>query len=193
MSELIKRELLDCIDQRAEDLNFPDSFLVDDSLEPVNKRVFLAAFSLNESSGGWNITPRYEKVYGPGGRYYNDLQRKLYLRYGDDACKSYGPFQIMFPIYFELGFMYTVPEIAGKFDYQMPVVIKYFNKRIFNHADRGEPNFLGMAGDAYNSGNYRDNIVPREYISRLIRHYHLARQYMGIEIPHYDKPWPGNI
>jgi len=36
---------------------------------------------------------------------------------------------------------------------------------------RQKPTTLEQFADAYNSGNFRDNIVPEEYIKRFLRNY----------------------
>ncbi len=194
MTSLIRPDLVEIIKSNAHKLTFPQVFVVDDTLEPVDKQIFLAAFSLNESSGGYNKTPKYEKVYGPGGTYFKNsqLQRDLYEKYGEDSCKSYSSFQIMFLIYHELGFTNTDIDSANDDSFTIPVVIKFFNARIFKGGTHNFPNFLGMAGDAYNSGNFKDNNVPQDYLKKLVKHYHMAWD-SNLFIPTVDKnakkPW----
>jgi hypothetical protein len=167
MPSLIREDLVHTIEQNAGNLIFPNPFLVDAALTPVEPRVMLAAFSLNESSGGYNNKPRYEPAYGPGGKYYKGLQATLYDLYGKMASSSVSSFQLMYVIFREFGFAYS-PDQASNDKNAVPIVVKYFNNRIFKN---NEPNFLGMAGDAYNSGNWRDYIVPIDYMNRLLKNY----------------------
>jgi len=174
---------------------FPQVFLVDDTLEPVDPQVFLGAFSLNESSGGSNNKPKFEQAYGPGGKYCKGTQLNLCNQYGEAAACSYSSFQLMFVCFYEMGFTPT-PLQAGNDEYAMPAVIKFFNMRIFKERHLGIPNFLGLAGDAYNSGNYKDKNVPADYIKKLIKNYHLAFASGLFDItvdPNAPKPWEGNI
>jgi hypothetical protein len=167
MSSLIREDLIKNIEENAGDLEFPNPFLVDGALTLVEPRVMLAAFSLNESSGGYNNRPKYEPAYGPGGKYFNDLQSRLYDEYGELASSSLSSFQLMFVIFRELGFVYP-PQQAADDVSALPTIIKYFNKRVFKN---NEPNFLSMAGDAYNSGNWKDKNVPLDYINKLLKNY----------------------
>jgi hypothetical protein len=63
---------------------------------------------------------------------------------------------------------------------------------VFKDGKAKDINFLGMSGDSYNSGNWKDKNVPQEYLKRLIKHYHMARNsglfinLCDINIP---KPW----
>jgi hypothetical protein len=192
--QLIRPDLVNLICLNADKLLFPEVFVVDDTLEPVDKQIFLAAFSLNESSGGYNKTPKFEAIYAPGGRYFNrsTLQQGLYENYGEEACKSYSSFQIMLLIYHELGFTDANPDNAGDDSYALPVAIKLFNKRVFKDGKAKDINFLGMSGDSYNSGNWKDKNVPQEYLKRLIKHYHMAWD-SNLFVPTVDKnspkPW----
>jgi hypothetical protein len=170
---------------------FPRVFVVDDTLEPVDSQVFLGAFSLNESSGGNNNKPKHESVYDIGGTYCKGKQFELCQQYGEAAACSYSSFQLMFICFYEMGYTPTTSQ-AGNDEYALPVVVKFFNTRIFKDRHLGTPNFLGMAGDAYNSGNYKDNNVPAEYISKLIKNYHTAFASGLFDItvdPNAPKPW----
>ena len=191
MTQLIKNDLVQIIKSHAEKLTFPQVYVVDDTLEPVDKQIFLAAFSLNESSGGYNNKPKYEAAYAPGGRYCKGRQADLYDQYGDGAAKSYSSFQLMFICFYEMGFNPT-PDNAGDDSYAIDAVIKFFNKRIFKDGTTNDINFLGMAGDAYNSGNWKDKNVPQDYLKKLIKNYHLAWN-SNLFIPTVDKnapkPW----
>lgn len=192
---LIEPQLVTLIKKWANGLMFPQVFLVDDTLEPVDPQVFLGAFSLNESSGGKNNRPKHEPVYDVGGRYCKGTQLNLCNQYGEAAACSYSSFQLMFVCFYEMGFSPT-PLQAGDDEYAMAAIIKFFNMRIFKERHLGIPNFIGMAGDAYNSGNYKDKNVPADYINKLIKNYHLAFKSGLFDItinPNAPKPWEGNI
>jgi len=192
---LIVPELVTLIKKWAPALMFPQSFLVDDTLEPVDPQVFLGAFSLCESSGGKNNKPKHENAYDIGGTYCKGKQFELVQQYGQAAACSYSSFQLMFICFYEMGFTPT-PLQAGNDEYAMPAVVKFFNVRIFRERHLGIPNFIGMAGDAYNSGNYKDRNVPADYINKLIKNYHAAFSsgLFNITIdPNTPRPWEGNI
>lgn len=191
MSQLIVPQLVTLIKKWAPSLMFPQVFLVDDTLEPVDPQVFLGAFSLNESSGGKNNKPKFESAYAPGGPYCKGTQADLCEKFGDAASCSYSSFQLMFVCFYEMGFSPT-PEQAGDDTYALQAIVKFFNFRVFKERAKGIPNFLGMAGDAYNSGNYRDKNVPLDYIKKLINNYHaaFASKLFDITIdPNAPKPW----
>jgi len=191
MAHLIRLDLVSQIKKHAKDLVFPEVFVVDDTLEPVDPQVFLGAISLNESSGGYNNRPVFEKAYAPGGRYYNAMQKALYEKYGPPASCSHSSFQLMFVCFYEMGFK-PAPEQASDDEYAMPAIVKFMNKRVL----KGDLNFLCQAGDAYNTGNYHDLNIPREYIKRLLQNYHRAMDSGLFDITidrDAPKPWPGNI
>lgn len=187
MPDLVTPELVKTIKKNATNLTFPEVFVVDDTLEPVDPQIFLAAFSLNESSGGYDKKACFEKAYAPGGKYCTGKQYELWNEYGNRASCSYSSFQLMFICFYEMGFAPT-PLQAGNDEYALPVVVKFFNKRVLKRT----LNFLCQAGDAYNSGNTRDNNVPEEYIKKLLKHYHKAinSELFDITIDrNAPKPW----
>jgi hypothetical protein len=188
-------ELVKLIKRNAVYLKFPQVFVVDDTLEPVDPQVFLGAFSLNESSGGKNNKPKHEAAYDIGGRYCKGRQFELVEQYGSAAACSYSSFQLMFICFYEMGFSPT-PSQAGNDEYAITAVVKFFNRRIFKDGTANDVNFIGLAGDAYNSGNWHDGNVPADYIKKLIKNYHLAftSELFDITIdPTAPKPWQGNI
>lgn len=191
MPQLVKPELVKEIKKNAYMLTFPQVFVVDDTLEPVDPQIFLAAFSLNESSGGYNNKAAFEKAYAPGGKYCKGKQLDLCNQYGRAASCSYSSFQLMFICFYEMGFAPT-PLQAANDEYALPAVIKFFNKRIFKNGTANDVNFLCLAGDAYNSGNWKDRNVPQEYIKRLLKHYHMAiaSGFFDITVDrNAPKPW----
>src|SRR5512137_2437359 len=68
--------------------------------EPVGAYVLYALF-LNERYNEANATPRLEKSYCPGGRYYSD---RLWKLYGEDCAKSFSNWQLMYATAFEMGY-----------------------------------------------------------------------------------------
>jgi len=195
MTQLIRSDLVDLIRQNAGGLRFPSVFVVDDTLEPVDPQIFLAAFSLNESSGGYNNRPKHEDAYDIGGKYCKGKQLELIQQYGSQAACSYSSFQLMFICFYEMGFTPT-PLQAGNDQYALPVVVKFFNKRIFKDGKANDVNFICLAADAYNSGNWKDKNVPADYIKKITKHYHEAWN-SALFVPTVDKdapkPWQGNI
>lgn len=188
---LIIPDLVKLIKRNSIYLKFPQVFLVDDTLEPADPQVFLGAFSLNESSGGKNNRPKHETAYDIGGRYCKGKQFELCQTYGEAAACSYSSFQLMFICFYEMGFTPT-PSQAGDDEYALPAVIKFFNRRIFKDGTDNSVNFIGLAGDAYNSGNWKDGNVPLDYINKLIKNYHAAFASGLFDItvdPNAPKPW----
>jgi hypothetical protein len=188
---LVTPELVKLIKRNSVYLKFPQVFLVDDTLEPVDPQVFLGAFSLNESSGGTNNRPKHESAYDIGGKYCKGKQLELVQEYGSAAACSYSSFQLMFICFYEMGFTPT-PLQAGNDEYALPAIVKFFNKRIFKDGTANDVNFLCLAGDAYNSGNWKDSNVPKEYIAKLLKNYHAAFVSGLFDItidPNAPKPW----
>lgn len=128
----------------------------------------LAAFAHNESYYGRYNKPRVERVYSPGGYYFLRAEhvRLGWQRYGDDAAASWGSFQLLWVVAFELGFRGAPDELADDF-VGLPWAIKLLNRRIVG---RGARTLAEMA-DAYNSGSFKDQNVPHEYIRRFLAAY----------------------
>lgn len=81
--------------------------------------VLSQAFSMQESSGGKNMGPRYEKNFQRlyGKKYetelYPELFAKMLAKYGPEKVyASYGARQVMWPVAVELGFRGEPPELA---------------------------------------------------------------------------------
>lgn len=152
--------------------------LKDDDLDPLNDIdpvVLLCAISLNESSGGkWNV-PKHENAYAPGGVYYKkSVQvRELYGRYGALAACSWSSWQILYVTAVELGFKGSPLDLWND-STAIEWVVKLLNARII----RTGKETLAQIADAFNSGNYLDGLVPREYIDKLKRHYNLVLREM---------------
>lgn len=129
-----------------------------DSVHPFK---LLWAICGAESSFGENSKYRIEKSYMPGGRYHNAI---LYEKYGENAAASCGAWQVMFPVAWELGFRGSPGELAEP-ENNLKIAIKYLNIRA-----RGAQTVEQFA-DAYNSGNYRDDKIPLQYIRRVLHYY----------------------
>lgn len=139
----------------------------------ISPRKFLAALSLNESSGGMFKAPRYESSYAPGGTYFDNGQRTRYKTWGALCCCSYSSFQIMYPTAIELGYGGTPIDLYLKDEDAIVLAIRYFEVRVF---PKGTRVTLAQCADAYNSGNFCDNNVPEKYIMNFINNYN------GVEI-----------
>ena len=99
----------------------------------------------------------------PGGKYYN---QRLYAIYGSDAAASWGPMQIMYVTATELGFNGNPSDLSD------PEVCMYWattliNKRILGRGART----IEQIADAYNSGSFKDNVIPEDYINSVINYY----------------------
>lgn len=120
------------------------------------------AISGNESSFGKNCTPRHEPGYCTG-RYSKNAQMiELTRMFGCDAHKSYGPWQVMF-----VNCLGYKPEEFRQLDACAHAFLGYFNRTV----DHQKPQTIEQIGDMFNSGNFKDKIVPAKYIADLKAHY----------------------
>lgn len=137
-------------------------------LEPTpigEPKQILWAFAGVESSFGQNFAPRHESSYCRRGKYYDAA---LTREHGCLAHCSFGPWQVMFPN-FPTG---TTPhdlldELAGP-----ELGVKAAIRRI-NLALRQGASDLAQLADAYNSGNFRDTLVPTEYVNEFLTKYQI--------------------
>ena len=163
----ITDKLLGIIKEGTTDWVLPGHFVYSfDKPQPVDPVRFLAALSMNESSGGIYRVPKYEASYGPGGTYYS---KDNYAKWGAWACCSYSAFQIMYPTAIELGYTGNPVELQLKDEVAIIYVKKYFEKRVF--AKTSKFITLGQAADAYNSGSFLDNNIPQKYVANFIMYY----------------------
>lgn len=129
----------------------------------VNPTALLAAIADVESSFGENNKPRYEAVFDKGGKYYSEDAYKLF---GEEACCSYGVWQIMGTVLYELGMRTHKPsELTTNFGLACSCTVLYLNRRL-PYADN-----IRQVGDGYNSGSYKDDYVPAVYIKKLEKAY----------------------
>lgn len=146
--------------------------LQDDEIDP---EVLLAAILFCESNMGKNTTPRVEKAYLPGGRYFKaDHVQAAYQEYGEAAAASYGPWQVLYITALELGFSGSPKELEEP-AVNLSFAIKVINQRALRRGART----VAQIADAYNSGSHRDRFVPTGYIKKLIRAYNgIAREWL---------------
>lgn len=160
----IEKETHQAIQEHAGSLNAPAG------LDPA---LLLMALCVVESSGGFNNQRRVEPAYRPGGRY---CDQALYDQYGDDAAASWGPLQIMYVTAHELGYEGPPPEL-GQPSECVRMAVKLINRRIVG---RGATTLEEIA-DAYNSGSFKDQIVPQDYI-RKVREAYQSLAAQGPEV-----------
>lgn len=130
----------------------------------------LKAIAMNESSLGAYNLPRFEKAYSYN---YNGLyaNRDLWKRYGDWAAMSYSSWQIMYPTAVELGFTGSPIDLwhdATAINY----VVELIKRRIIA---KGATE-IKQVFDAYNSGSFKDLIVPKDYIEKGCKNYEMFRK-----------------
>lgn len=142
-------DLRSVIRQEAPRLHTPDG---------MDSAQLLAALADVESTFGLNAVPNHEPAYDEGGRYFASAQhvRDLHKAWGAWAACSYGPWQILFVLAWEMGFRGTPGDLwtaAGSVEW----VIRALNARAL---DKGAATVADV-GDAWNSGTHRDaNRVP---------------------------------
>lgn len=138
--------------------------------QPVDGPLMLWAISGNESSFGREREHvRAEPAYSPGGRYYlqsPDLQA-YYKRFGVLACASFGSFQIMSVTAKELGFAGNPAELMND-ETCAKWMATLITERFVKH--QGATKLYEIL-DAYNSGSWRDKMVPAQYIRTGVFHY----------------------
>lgn len=120
----------------------------------------LKAIAMNESSYGSYNLPRFEKAYSYNqkGIYSN---RDLWAKYGDWAACSYSSFQIMYPTALELGFNGSPMDL-----WKDSTAIYYVVELILRRTIRKGATTVQHVLDAYNSGTFKDNNIPQEYINK---------------------------
>jgi hypothetical protein len=119
--------------------------------------------SIHETNGILYFPPRHEPAYDQGGRYCVGEQASACVVFGRDAACSYGPWQVMFC--HAKGYS---PKELGDTEKCAEVFLSYMNREL----NRQKPKTIDQIGDMYNSGNFRDGNVPKEYIARLRHHYY---------------------
>jgi len=145
--------------------------------EGINPVKLLCAILHNESSYGKDCSARFEKAYGPGGRYYRKsyFVREKYEKYKDAACCSYGPFQILYITACELGFKDN-PQQLSEAKLSIPYVVEYLNRRILRKPGNET---VRQIADAYNSGSFEDLFIPEKYMDDFEEAYN-SEEFMKI-------------
>lgn len=130
----------------------------------VNGPALLWALAGVESSfGAQRLYARYEPAYAPGGIYFASPNMKaLWGRYGAPAACSWGAFQIMYVVAWELGYR-DAPWGLQDDDTCASYASKLIIDRFFGaqHLTRPEDIF-----DAYNTGTAKDRVIPVAYIMK---------------------------
>lgn len=170
-----EKELVSLIDKYAPKLKTP---------EHINKKKLMWAFASNETDlGRMELRSRFEPSYSGNWHrsFYKEgksmfsrsqLAMTAWRKWGDSAAQSYGLFQIMYTTAIDTGVINieTPPEDLRKTETNVAVFVALINKII-----RGNQGItIAQIADAYNSGNYGDSIIPKEYIEKLKKAYDKA-------------------
>jgi hypothetical protein len=135
---------------------------------PIVGSQLLFAIAGRESTFGANCKPRLEPAYDLNGRYFKQdtRQRMLYALFGQDAAKSWGPWQVM--LCNAAG--YKPDEMGRDPKKACDAAVKFLNRFVFGV--RGART-LSQILDTYNSGTWRDQESPgvKEYIKVCTRFY----------------------
>lgn len=138
--------------------------------EPVRGDLLLWAISGLESSfGRMAMFVRQEPAYAPNGVYYHRSPelRSLWQVYGVLAASSFGAFQLMYVVAYELGFM-GHPIALQEHDTCARYATTLIRDRFIQ---RQQATTLTQVLDAYNTGNWRDGNIPQPYVTRGIMLY----------------------
>lgn len=133
---------------------------------PLDPKQVLWAFAGVESSFGQNFAPRHEPSYCRSGKYYNSAATR---EHGCLAHCSYGPWQVMFAN-FPVGITPRdlLDPIAGP-ELSLRAAIRRLNRALVQGASE-----LSQLADAYNSGSFRDDLVPGQYVAGVLEKYKIA-------------------
>jgi hypothetical protein len=139
-----------------------------------NKRVhgarLLWAIAGNESNFGLlREYVREEKGYMPGGYYYRLARhvRSEHKRWGVLASSSYGSFQLMYIVAYEMGYR-EHPILLQNDEVCARWASEFIAKRIIG-AQKAKT--LEAVLDAYNTGNPSDANIPTTYVQKGIKYY----------------------
>lgn len=139
--------------------------------DPLDPQLVLWALSGNESSFGANCKPRFEPAYFSGLYSKSNIMQDLIAQYGEDAAKSYGPWQVM--LINAPGFSPT--ELAQDAERAITATVGFLNRRVFSQMGSHAPGTtLEQIGRDFNHGNYWDGYQGRdveEYVANLQKHY----------------------
>ena len=152
---------------------------------PVDLAKAKRAIEMAETGGGRNNWPRVEAAYIPAtespfvaqnslirgsGACVNAIVEARWERFaGSDeqlgTAASWGPWQIMYHTAADMG--YTGEPSAL---HKREVCEKYVDKRL-EQIVRSGAETIEQVADAWNSGNFRDKIVPADYIAKVKVYY----------------------
>ena len=131
----------------------------------VDGAQMLWAFAGREISFGIRCVPLHEGAYCYNGKYYcaDKLLKDLTDSWGCWSHASYGPWQILFYNVYRLD--HTIDPIRLMTDPASCAVVTVaeFNRII----DSQNPPGLREIADAWNSGDWRDDIRPSEYMDSV--------------------------
>ncbi|HWR36387.1 MAG TPA: hypothetical protein VN622_11010 [Clostridia bacterium] len=131
--------------------------------KPIDAPLLLWAMAGRESSFGKNLKPRHEPAYDIGGKY---ADTKALKRCGSAYACSYGPLQIMACNALDV----TLDELASEPEKAMKASVDRLRMWVIG---RQKADTIEEICDAWNTGNFRDRIVPHEYIAE-VRHYYIT-------------------
>lgn len=150
------------------------------SLDPA---LILWALAGNESSFGANCKPRFEPAYFTGKYSLSLSMRELIGQWGEDAAKSYGPWQVM--LVNAPGF--TPPELAMDAERAITATVGFLNRRVFAQVGVHHAAYdLAQIGKGWNRGNWWDGYQGADeiaYVERLEHHYNTP---MLFDVPQSD-------
>lgn len=123
-------------------------------------RLLSALATVETDFGAWCV-PRHEDNFCPNRGPRSPVIKVRHRDWGCTACCSWSPWQILYHSAADFGYSgdpvaLQQPEVA------LPIVIKKLNKII----TRGD-NTVELVADSWNSGNSRDTIIPKEYITKV--------------------------
>lgn len=135
----------------------------------------LAAIAFVESSGGKNNYPNFEPYWAPEGKVFtiegklqrsrhplsNKLVAKRFEEYGMASACSFSSWQILYHTAADLGYR-RAPWLL----WEDAIAILWVIRRLNAIAGHGAETIEHFA-DAWNSGTFRDRIIPKEYIEKV--------------------------
>jgi hypothetical protein len=143
-----------------------DAALLPDGIQAEQ---LLWAICGNESSFGYNCTPRHEPAFDVGGTYAQaPAQAALLEKFGSDGACSYGPMQVML-VNAPSGF-----TPASFDDLESAIAAGVF--ALGNLMRHNRPRSLQQIGSCYNAGHIQTRFSSQvaAYVTRLQRNYGVA-------------------
>lgn len=133
--------------------------------EGVDGIRLLWAFAARESSFGRRCIPLHEQAYCYGGKYYGKDQalRDMTESFGCHAHCSYGPWQVLFYNAIRQNRNIEPYRLTVDSGTCASITVAEFNRIL----DVQKPPGVREIADAWNSGNWRDDIHPIEYMDAV--------------------------